>query len=404
MYFVRALPYFGQETTVYSNWDYDVPRFIFFAQVALAVADLLREREDWFPDTFHVHDWHSGLVPFLILHRRHEPHWAGVGSMVTIHNMEYQGVSVGGWLWEQGVHGRDHDELRARGLSDNILAIALAYSDVITTVSPRYAVEIQYPYMGFGLDGLIRTRLPDLHGILNGIDMDQWNPETDPKLAVNYNADSFVEQRAENKRQLQIESGLEVRPDIPVIGMVSRLVQQKGLDLALPALRQILAVEDVQFIGLGSGEPHFNDMFWRLGADFHWKARSFVGYNATTAQHIYSGCDIFLMPSHFEPCGVGQMLAMRYGALPLVRETGGLADTVENYDDGAADRGTGFVFNWETPEALAGTLRWAIGTYFNRKAAWRRMQERAMRTDFSWDRSARQYSTLYEWAVSRHRG
>jgi starch synthase len=403
IYFVRALPYFGQEATVYSNWDYDVPRFMFFCQAALDAAAALRDQQGWFPDIFHVHDWHTGLVPFLLSQKRSEWGWGHVGSMVTIHNMQYQGEHIGGWAWEQGIPGRDHPELQARGLSDNMLAIALAYSDMITSVSPRYAVEIQYPNAGFGLQDLIRNRLTDVRGILNGLDMNQWNPATDPLLESNYSADDFVENRPPNKRQLQAEANLQVDDNIPVIGMVTRLVQQKGLDLALPALRTVLAKHDVQFVGIGSGEPEYNELFFRLGADFHWKAKCFLGYNATVAQRIYSGCDIFLMPSHFEPCGIGQMIAMRYGALPLVRETGGLADTVMNYDDGEADFGTGFVFNWEEPQAVVGTLDWALWTYRNRKNAWRRMQDRAMRVDFSWDKSAREYSRLYGWIQDRHK-
>jgi starch synthase len=404
IYFLRALPWFGQERTVYSNWDGDVPRFIFFCQAALEVATALRDNLGWFPDLFHVNDWHTGLVPFLIdLRRGYDPAWRGVGTMLTIHNMAYQGDYITGFAMPLGIPARNHPELQRYGLGDNMLATAIAYSDIITTVSPRYAVEIQFPYQGYGLQNLLRTRVLDLYGIVNGLDMDLWNPDTDRLVVSHFNADNFTQMRPPNKRQLQQDSDLETRDDVFVIGLVSRLVEQKGLDLAFPALRQILADTDVQFIGLGSGEPEFNDMLFRLGADFHWKARAFVGYNAAVAQRIYAGCDLFLMPSHYEPCGVGQMLAMRYGALPLVRETGGLADTVDNYDDGPADRGTGFMFQWETPDAVLGTLHWALRTYHQRRDAWRRMQERAMRTDFSWNRGAAEYLQLYEEAVARHR-
>lgn len=403
-YFLHAPPYFGQESSVYTNWDIDMPRFIFFCQAVPDAAAVLRDHVGWFPDVFHVNDWHTGLVPFLLSHRRGSPEWDGVGSMVTIHNMAYQGEYAGGWMWEQGVPARDHPELQARGLTDNMLGIALAYSDIITTVSPRYAIEIQYPYMGYGLEGLLNTRLNDLRGILNGLDMELWNPQTDPHIVSNYNAETFVDRRLPNKRHLQIEAGLPMRDDVPIIGLVTRLVYQKGLDLAFPALREILSTHDVQFIGLGSGEPQYNDAFRQLAIDFPDKAQAFVSYNAALAQRIYAGCDIFLMPSHYEPCGVGQMIAMRYGALPLVRETGGLADTVTNYDDGAADVGTGFVFAWEEPQAVAGTLRWALWTYRNRPEAWQRMQARAMQIDFSWRNSAEAYKTLYETIVKRHRG
>jgi starch synthase len=405
VYFIRGWPYFGEESKVYSHFDWDMPRFIFFSQACVAAADAMRYEIGWFPDVVHTHDWHTGLIPFLISHRRRlGDHWLSVGTVTTIHNMAYQGDHAGGWLFELGIPGREeHPELAARGLTDNLLAIALAYSDIITTVSPRYAVEIQYPYMGFGLDGLLRTRMSDLRGILNGIDMDEWNPQTDPNLVSNFNADNFREKRPPNKRQLQIDSGLETRPNIPLIGMVTRLVWQKGIDLALPALRWLLSSVNCQFVLLGSGEQEYEIQFSRLGSDFGWKARTFIGYNTAVAQRIYAGCDLFLMPSHYEPCGVGQMIAMRFGALPVVRETGGLADTVVNYDNGDAERGTGFSFQWEEPEAVLNTLRWAIATYHERPDAWQRMQERAMRTDLSWSRSAREYKALYHEAAARHR-
>jgi starch synthase len=405
VYFIRGWPYFGEENKVYSHFDWDMPRFIFFSQACVAAADAMRHEIGWFPDVVHTHDWHTGLIPFLISHRRRlGDHWLPVGTVTTIHNMAYQGDHAGGWLFELGIPGREeHPELAARGLTDNLLAMALAYSDIITTVSPRYAVEIQYPYMGFGLDGLLRTRMSDLRGILNGIDMDEWNPQTDPNLVSNFNADNFREKRPPNKRQLQLDSGLETRPNIPLIGMVTRLVWQKGIDLAITALRWLLSSVNCQFVLLGSGEQEYEIQFSRLGSDFGWKARTFIGYNTAVAQRIYAGCDLFLMPSHYEPCGVGQMIAMRFGALPVVRETGGLADTVTNYDNGDAERGTGFSFQWEEPEAVLNTLRWAIATYHDRPDAWQRMQERAMRTDLSWSRSAREYKALYSEAAARHR-
>jgi starch synthase len=403
VYLVQGWPFFGTENAVYSDWGWDVPRFIFFNQVVMAVAWELSKREGWFPDVFHINDWHTGLIPFLLEVTKSDPNWGRVASILSIHNMAYQGEHVGGWMWQLGIPGRNHRDLLWRGLGDNLLAMAIAYSDKVSTVSPRYAVEIQYPYMGYGLDELVRTRANDMVGILNGLDMDLWNPETDKLLASNYNADNFVEKRPANKRQLQLDSGLETRDDVMVIGVVSRLVAQKGFDLALPALRNMLENADVQFILLGAGEPELDYQFWRLGKDFPHKAKIFSGYNAAVAQRIYAGCDVFLMPSHFEPCGIGQMIAMRYGALPLVRETGGLADTVQNYDNGSADQGLGFVFNWETPEAVLGTLYWALDTFHNKKDAWRRMQRRGMQTDLSWENSAQKYIDLYRNAITNRR-
>jgi len=403
-YFLRGWPYFGEDRSVYTDWDHDIPRFIFFSQVALALAGELDQRIDWFPDVLHVNDWHTSLIPFLLSERRDDPAWAQVASVLTIHNVMHQGDNAGGWLWELGVPGRHEPILVAARKTDNLLSMGIAYADVITTVSPRYAIEIQYPYMGYGLDALIRARAPDLYGILNGIDVERWNPETDPTLVSNYNADNFVEKRPPNKRQLQLEAGLPQRDSAPIIGMVSRLDWQKGLDLALPALRRLLVNTDVQLVVLGTGDPDYMQQLSRLAQDFKWRATAFLEFNAAVAQHIYAGSDIFLMPSHFEPCGIGQMLAMRYGSLPLVRETGGLADTVQNYDNGPADVGTGFVFNWEEADAVLGTLRWALDTYRDKKIEWQRMQKRAMQTDFSWDRSAREYIEIYNRAVAKRKG
>lgn len=402
-YFLRNWPYFGEEDSVYTDWNWDMPRYIFFNQAVMAVAYELKQRTGWFPDIFHVNDWHTGLIPFLIDISRGDPNWRNVGTMLTIHNMKYQGDYAGGWLFDAGIPGRDQGHLVYQNLTDNLLAIAMAHADKITTVSPRYALEIQYPENGYGLENLLRTRLDDLSGILNGIDLDRWNPETDPKVPYHYDQLSFEDGRQQNKRHLQSTTGLPIRDDVPVIGIVSRLVWQKGLDMAMPALHQLLGEQDIQVVGVGSGEEAMNDQLYWLGANHPGKAHTHVGYNGGLAQLIYSGADIFLMPSRFEPCGIGQMLAMRYGALPLVRETGGLADTVHNYDNAAGESGTGFVFLWESPDAILGTLRWALDTYRDNPAAWRRMQHRAMQTDFSWDKSAQDYHNLYQQIYERRK-
>lgn len=405
-YFVQGFPFFGtpSDQSTYTSLDWDAPRFIFFCQAVMAAAWEIKERIGWFPDVMQVNDWHTGLVPFFLHLSKADPDWGKVASVLSIHNMAYQGDYVGGWLWEQGIPGRDHPDLIYQNKGDNLMAMALTYSDMISTVSPRYATEIQYANMGYGLEGFVRRRVGDLYGILNGIDTEMWDPATDTKLVSNYHALNFSERRPANKALLQREAGLDVRADVPVIGVVSRLVWQKGFDLAIPALWNLLSNTDVQFVLLGSGEDNLEAEFARLGQAFGWRAKVWIGYNATVAQHIYAGSDLFLMPSHFEPCGIGQMLAMRYGSLPVVRETGGLADTVQNYDNGSADSGTGFVFNWEQPSAVLGTLRWAVETFYNRKAAWARMQQRAMQTDFSWYTSAGKYLAMYERAIQRRRG
>jgi starch synthase len=324
--------------------------------------------------------------------------WANLASVISIHNIAYQGERAGGFLWHAGIDGRHHTDLVELGLTDNLLGIGIAYSDMISTVSPRYALEIQYPYAGYALAPLIERRAGDSRGILNGLDSDLWDPATDSKLANNFDADNFMIERPPNKRHLQSFARLPLRQDVALVGIVSRLAAQKGFDLTLPALRKLLGARDMQLVVLGTGEPEIEQAFWQLDQDFGDKARAFLQFDGTLAQQIYAGCDIFLMPSHFEPCGMGQMMAMRYGALPLVRETGGLADTVINYDNAAADAGTGFVFHWQQAQAVEGTLNWALDVYEERPQAWRRMQRRGMWSDFSWRKSANKYVEMYRQA------
>jgi starch synthase len=403
IYFVQGWPYFGDDQTVYSDWQWDVQRFIFFNQVAMAVASQLQERLGWFPDVFHVNDWHTSLIPFFLAENQDKAEWSQVASIMTIHNIAYQGAGVGGFMWDLGIADRNHPLLDRYGLSDNLLAIAIAYSDMLNTVSPSYAKEIQFPSAGYDLASLISERKDDLMGILNGLDIERFNPETDPALISHFNAHEFVEQRAENKRMLQAAARLPIREEVPVIGVVSRLTWQKGFDLAVPALDKLLADTDVQVIVLGTGDAQIEADIYQITQDYQDKASAFIEFDATLAQHIYAGSDMFLMPSHFEPCGIGQMIAMRYGSLPIVRQTGGLADTVSNYDNAKADSGTGFVFEWETADAVLGTVRWAIDTYYNNPKAWRRMQRRAMQVDFSWKNSAQQYIELYRKAIHKRK-
>jgi starch synthase len=409
IYFVNSWPFFGDGGQLYTTWDWDVPRFIFFCQATMEASWQMKNgaggKTPWFPDIIHVHDWHTALTSFLIENARHDPNWARMGSVLTIHNIGYQGWNAGGFLWDVGVPGRHQRDLVYQDKADNLLGIGIMYSDMVSTVSPRYAAELQYPRFGEGLEGLtkIRAQQGDLIGILNGIDVERWNPATDPWIVNHFTPDDYLEARARNKALLQQESGLAVRPEVPLIGMVTRLTDQKGIDLAIPALRRLFADTDVQFIVLGTGDKLLERALWELCNDFRFKARAFLHYDAIFSQRIYSACDLFLMPSRYEPCGTGQMLAMRYGALPIVRETGGLADTVQNFDNGNGYVGTGFVFLWEEPSAVLGTLRWAIDTYRFRPDAFRRMQHRAMQVDFSWAKSAKQYIQMYERALAKHR-
>ncbi len=410
IYFMSSWPFFGEARELYTDWKWDVTRFVFLGQAILATLSEMSTGANgspqWFPDVLHVHDWHTGLAPFLLSEARHDPAWQQMASIFTIHNMAYQGEGAGGFLFDAGVPGRHDPTLLAHKKEDNLLGIGIAYSDIVTTVSPRYAVEIQYPRFGAGLETLVQTRNErgDVVVILNGIDAERWDPATDPWIANHYTSNDFLAARAANKAVLQQESGFAVRPDVPLIGMVTRLVEQKGADLAIPALRRLLVDTECQFVILGSGDKVLEAQMDRLCRDFSWKAHGYFKYDAALSQRIYSSCDLFLMPSRYEPCGIGQMMAMRYGALPVVRETGGLVDTVENYDNGDGSTGTGFVFLWEESAAVLNTLRWAIETYRIKPDAFRQMQKRAMERDFSWDKSAREYIATYERALAKHDG
>jgi len=410
VYFLASWPFFGEGGHLYTTIEWDMPRFVFFCQTVMATVWQLSDgaggHEPWFPDVLHLNDWHTALAAFLLDYSRDDPDWAEMGSVLTLHNMAYQGNAAGGWLFEAGIPGRHHPDLVSRDLTDNLLACGLAYADMISTVSPRYAIEMQYPRFGEGLEDLIkiRSRRGEMMGILNGLDVERWNPATDPWIEYHFTPDNFLEKRPPNKALLQQEAGLPVRADVPLIGIVTRLVDQKGIDLAIPALRQLLSDTDVQLIVLGTGDKALELAVWRLCNDFRSKARAFLQFDAILSQRIYSGSDLFLLPSRYEPCGTGQMLALHYGCLPIVRETGGLADTVQNYDNGNGDVGTGFVFLWETPEAILGTVRWAIDIFENRHEVFQKMQHRGMLVDFSWHKSAGEYVAMYERILSqRHR-
>ena len=402
-YLLQSPPYFGLEGEVYSHWDWDMARYIYLNQALMALIWQMGERLDWFPDVLHLNDWHTSLLPFLIQSQAQLPEWARLATVLSIHNIAYQGHQAGGFLYQAGIPARHQPALLEHGLADNLLGIGIACSDLISTVSPRYATEITYAYAGYELAPLIRQRAADLHGILNGLDTALWDPNADAKLVENFSLSSYARKRPANKRHLQSFARLPVRADVPLVGIVSRLAAQKGFDMALPALRGVLAQRDVQLVVLGTGEPPLEYAFWQLNQDFADQATVFLQFDATLAQQIYAGCDLFLMPSHFEPCGMGQMIAMRYGALPLVRETGGLADTVINYDDGDAAQGTGFVFHWQQAAAVRGTLDWALDVYEQRPAAWQRMQRRGMAADFSWDKSAAEYRQLYQRGMDKVR-
>jgi starch synthase len=377
-----------------------------FAFLSLAAFQLCRKL-GWFPDIMHAHDWPSSLVPVFLRYGEGSaargPEFAGTASVLSIHNLGYQGVypkesfSSFRLPWEL-FHGAGFEFFD----KVNLLKAGLRSADCLTTVSPSYAREIQTPDFGFGLDGLLRHRSADLVGILNGVDFDEWNPETDLRLPERYSA-AKMDGKAKCKAALQKEFGLPAAPGKPLIGMVSRLTDQKGVGELFGPLYgsayRICADMDMQFVVVGSGDKWCEDELRSLSGRLP-NFRAKVGFDERLAHLVEAGSDFFLMPSRYEPCGLNQMYSLRYGTLPIVHRTGGLSDTVENYDQDSG-AGTGFTFESLTPRAVYDTVGWAVWAWYNRPRHIDAMRARAMGRQFSWVRSAEEYAKLYERALSK---
>lgn len=353
------------------------------------------------PDVVHAHDWPTALVPVMTNTVAFAP-FAGTASVLTIHNLAHQPLFAPAHLLALHVPA---SELREDALLDrggvNPLKGGLYHATMLTTVSPTYAQEIRTPDGGAGMHDVLAFRGADLVGILNGIDEHVWNPATDPALPARFDA-AELSGKAECKRALQRELGLAERDDVPLIGVISRLSSQKGIDVILAALEAMLAL-DVQIVVLGSGDPASEGYLHMRSQHGGARFRAYIGFNDGLAHRIEAGADLFLMPSRFEPCGLNQLYSQRYGTLPIVRATGGLDDTVDNYD-ATTGLGTGFKLWTLTPETLVDTVAWAVDTYRERPTHFRAMQLRAMKKDWGWGPAAAQYAQVYEWALQRRRG
>ena len=389
-YFVDNEEYFNREG--FYGYDDDAERFSFFSR---AVLDLLQAMDFW-PDVIHTNDWHAGLVNvFLKLEHMGDARYERIKTVYTIHNLKYQGVfpkdvmpDVLGLDWKYFNNGdlEFYDAV-------NFMKGGIIYADAITTVSKTYAKEIQYPYFGEHLDGLLRSREQDLSGIVNGIDYSVYNPRTDKYIFETYDEES-LDRKLDNKIALQKSLGLPERRNVPLIAIVSRLVEPKGMDLVVRMMDEILQHEDIQLVVLGTGEKRYEDWFKSLAWRYPKKVSVNIYFSNELAQRIYAGADIFLMPSKYEPCGIGQLIALRYGTIPVVRQTGGLKDTVQQYNK-YTQEGNGFVFENYNAHEMMYALKRALSFYGNYEI-WHKIQLNAVQADYSWKRSAKEYEALYE--------
>jgi len=395
-YFIDNEYYFNRDS-LYGHYD-DGERFSFFCRAVLESIPFL----DFVPDVIHCHDWHTGMVNFLLQTTEYasDPLYSHIQSVFTIHNLQFQGVFPEAILSELLNINEQYftsNQLEFFG-NVNFMKAALVSSNLITTVSPTYKSEIQTEYYGEKLDGLLRERGDSLIGILNGIDDEDYNPLTDKNILKNYDSKSLKSKKA-NKKALQEQFGLPVNSDIPIISIVSRLTKQKGLDLIKCVFEELIHGEDLQIIVLGTGDPEFEDFFNHLATYYPNKVSVYIGFSESLARKIYAGSDLFLMPSQFEPCGLGQMIAMRYGAIPIVRETGGLNDTVQSYNESTAE-GNGFCFRNFNAHDMYFTIKRAL-SFYHQKDKWEDLMKEAMDRDYSWAQSAYKYNQLYADLVAR---
>lgn len=395
--FLVDCPELYHRSGVYTEDPDEVVRFGLLCRAALESC----QRMGWSPDIIHCNDWHTALIPIYL---RALYAWdellAGARTVLTMHNVGYQGVFAASLLEDLGLADYpsyfDAEDLQASTV--NLLKTGLLHADQLTTVSPTHAEEIQTPEFGMGLDTLLRSRSDRLEGILNGVDYGEWNPATDPLIPFNYSAED-LSGKERNKRALMQDLSLPYDPQAPVLGVVSRLVHQKGIDLLEGALPELLGSLDLRLVVLGTGKPQFESMFRSLHNRFPRKVSFYRGYSNELAHRIEAGSDLFLMPSLYEPCGLNQMYSLHYGTVPVVRATGGLADSVQPWDP-RAGTGTGFLFDEYSSEALSEALHRALNA-FRDQPAWRQLMLNGMGQDFSWTKQVKKYQALYERVLQR---
>jgi starch synthase len=402
VYFLHIPEYFDRkelyvDPATGKDFEDNAERFAFFSKATLETLKLLY----WQPDIIHCNEWQTALIPFYLKTiYKDDEFFKNARTVLTLHNLAYQGsypldkaqkIGIGREYLKPGAEFEFYGNL-------NLLKGGILFADVLNTVSEKYAQEItESSEYGFGFEQILASRKKDLVGILNGVDYEQWNPETDNLIAQNYNTDT-LDDKVKNKKVLCKQNDLEFSEDVPVVGIISRLTDQKGFDLIAEAAEQLMKMK-LQLIILGTGEPKYHQLLEKMAKQYPEKLSVNLRFDNKLAHLIEAGSDMFLMPSFFEPCGLNQMYSLKYGTVPIVRETGGLADTIENYNPKTGS-GTGFTFAKYDASEMLKAIRNAIKTYPDKKI-WRALQKEGMKKDFSWAQSARKYQELYERALAK---
>ena len=402
IFFIKKQGYYDRDQlygTPKGDYPDNAERFTFFSKAVLELCNVL----DFQPDVIHCNDWQTGLVPiYLNSLFRNEPNFRKTASLFTIHNIGYQGLF---WHLDMHLTNLPWDLFNPEGIEYygkiNFLKAGIIGADIINTVSTRYAKEIQTEEFGCGMEGILRKRDDRLYGVLNGVDYEEWNPATDKFLAANFDP-ANLEGKNTCKRDLLEQFNLPITNDTPLLGVISRLADQKGFDILTPAIGQIVQ-QGFQLVLLGTGEERYHKRFSKIAKKYPKQVGVKLAFSNELAHKIEAGADIFLMPSKYEPCGLNQMYSLKYGTVPLVRATGGLDDTIVDYPENQSSSGNGFKFEDYTSEALVEKLKQAH-SFYKKKEEWKRIMENGMACDFSWDASAKKYVDLYQKAVSYQRG
>lgn len=395
-YFIDNQEFYSGFTPYTSDTKFEIEKFTFFDKAVLSMLPLI----DFKPDIIHCHDWQTGLLPVYLKNEfAANPFFWGIKSIITIHNLKFQGI----WdkEWVQGVSGLTDDLFTPDKLEfnkdANMLKGGLVYADYITTVSDSYANEIQTDYYGEGLNGLLSARHFDMQGIVNGIDYNAYDPDTDGKIYCHYNAENFRKKKFNNKLKLQEELGLAVDKKKYMIGLISRLTDQKGLDLINHVMEGIID-DYTQFVVIGTGDSQYENMFRHYAWKYPDRVSANICYSDDLAHKLYAAADAFLMPSRFEPCGLTQLISFRYGTVPIVRETGGLRDTVKAYNE-YENSGDGFSFSNYNADEMLSVINYSKHIFFDKKREWNQMVDRGMANDFSWNASKYKYEGLYNYLL-----